>query len=190
MKGCSYGEVEDIHQHKQLSRRAAEPQSWNCPPMQKATVDQQAARLRQRALDLQQKGMKDEMLAICKKRPDLVPLLLQHAYSLGAERARAADDMVVPMPSSPKGKTDNALVPISPQDNDAKPTHKRGEVSTSIPRCHQVWSTVPVQYLVHVMARAEPIALVRVPQPIEHDEIVVPAQAWQYGALGVCDQHR
>jgi hypothetical protein len=50
-------------------------------------------------------------------------------------------------------------MPISPQDNDAKSTRKRGEQSESIPRCHQVWSTVPDIYLMYVMSRTEPIAL-------------------------------
>jgi hypothetical protein len=120
---------------------------------------QQAARLRQRALDLQQKGMSEEMLGICKQRPDLVPLLLLDAYSLGAKRASAADDMVALTPSSPKDADDKALMPISPQDNDAKSTRKRGEQSESTPRCYQVWSTAPAIYLMYVMARTEPIAL-------------------------------
>jgi hypothetical protein len=103
--------------------------------------------------------MSEEILGMFKQRPDLVPLLLEDAYSLGAKRARAADDMVAPTPSSPKDAEDKALMPISPQDNDAESTRKRGEQSESIPRCHQVWSTVPDIYLMYVMSRAEPIAL-------------------------------
>ena len=127
--------------------------------MRKATVAEQAARLRQRALDLQQKGMKDELVAVCKKRPELVPLLLQHAYALGADRAKPAGELVAPSPSSPPKDNDAKAMACVEDSPSAKVAHKRGEVSSTIPRCHQVWSTVLAQYLVHVMARAEPISL-------------------------------
>lgn len=126
--------------------------------------EEQADKLRKRALELQQKGMLDELVRICKDRQDLVPLLLQHAYSLGAPRARAATQSAsLTSGLSGTGTTAPAIAETENMAEDqplpTQPVHRRGDVAKHIPRCHQTWATVPQQYFVHVLSNTEPIAL-------------------------------
>lgn len=126
-------------------------------------ADEQTAKLRRRAMLVQNRGMVQELMNICKERIDLVPHILQHAYSLGAPRSStggmlgdsppgpAIVDDETPQKPRRAGDSGSAIEP--------SPGHKRGEVDNMIPRCHQVWSSVPPQYFVHVLSCVEPISL-------------------------------
>jgi len=129
--------------------------------------EEQAAKLRRRAMELQNKGMLHELQTICKARPDLVPLLLQHAYSLGAPRHLEHSDGTTPVdgdattPLGAQRRHSDGTTPLGAQleADDAESSHRRGDVSATIPRQFQTWGAVPAQYFVHVLAAAEPIAL-------------------------------
>lgn len=125
-----------------------------------ASAEEQAAKLRKRALELQNKGMREELMEITKNRPDLTPLLLQHAYSLGAPRSGAGSSVAAEQAAT--SSNDGAKLAlcdgqvVSPGKQAG---HRRGEVDEVIPRCHQTWGSVPPQYIMHFLSSMEPIAL-------------------------------
>ena len=114
------------------------------------SMEEKAAKLRQRSLALQTKGMVTELIRIAKARADLVPLLLQHAYSLGAPR----NDKPVE-----EEATATTTVPDSTEDASPEPVAKRGQLLDRIPKSHKTWQDVPTQYFVHVLSKCEPISL-------------------------------
>lgn len=133
-------------------------------PVAKLSREAQADRLRARALALQNQGMMEELMVISKPRPDLVPLLLQHAYSLGAPRVNSAKSAASGVQPGSVVTSSCAMLHDSAAESDngslgGSSGFKRGDVQPVIPRCFQTWASCPPQYFVHLLSGAEPISL-------------------------------
>ena len=127
-------------------------------PVKRKSDSQRAEEMRQKAMALQNRGMQQELAQISKNRPDLVPLLLQHAYALGAPRNLEEGRMLADSPA----KSQLALCDATAHDEEAPSSgsgYKRGDVQPIIPRCFQDWGHCPPQYLLHILSEVEPISL-------------------------------
>ena len=134
------------------------------PKFSKMSASEQAARLHQRAVEVQTNASIKEVNDILKRWRDLAESTLKHLESLGAREAGGSSTIEKPKPSKPLAISDAGSLESTPQTSELSeelPMAKKGRLSIQdpIPRCYNQVQLLPPQYLVYLLSQMEPISL-------------------------------